>query len=196
MDKRTPIFIVAAVLLLLLAGGILVYLLGSTWEQRGTIGDSFGMTNALFSGLAFAGVIYAILLQRQELALQRQELQLTREELSKSASAQTQSAETQRQLAQLNAYSALLTFKMSEVKSAAENAAMADPTTEAEWVKRHKELRTECVRMEARIENVLFMVGGKLTEGPLKSPEELLEDLKAMQQDLENRSDQVETEDG
>ena len=38
----------------------------------------FGSVNALFSGLAFAGVIYAILLQREELGLQREELIKTR----------------------------------------------------------------------------------------------------------------------
>jgi hypothetical protein len=41
----------------------------------------FGAINALYSGLAFAGVIYAILLQRKELRLQRKELELTRNEL-------------------------------------------------------------------------------------------------------------------
>lgn len=50
-------------------------------EERGTFGDMFGSINALFSGLAFAGVVFAIMLQRKELALQRAELKLTREEL-------------------------------------------------------------------------------------------------------------------
>ena len=50
-------------------------------DQAGTFGDQFGAVNALFSGLAFAGVIYAILLQRHELKLQRDELELTRGEL-------------------------------------------------------------------------------------------------------------------
>ena len=48
--------------------------------DRGTFGDMFGSINALFSGLAFAGVIYAILLQREELGLQREELIKTRSE--------------------------------------------------------------------------------------------------------------------
>lgn len=53
-----------------------------TWRSdRGQIGDAFGVVNALFSGLAFAGVIYAILLQREDLQLQRRELELTRGEL-------------------------------------------------------------------------------------------------------------------
>ena len=51
------------------------------WSQRGTFGDMFGAVNALFSGLAFAGIIIALILQKEELALQRQELKETREEL-------------------------------------------------------------------------------------------------------------------
>jgi hypothetical protein len=49
--------------------------------DRGTIGDMFGVVNALFSGLAFAGIIYTVLLQSRELQLQRRELSLTRAEL-------------------------------------------------------------------------------------------------------------------
>ena len=51
------------------------------WAQRGTFGDMFGAINALFSGLAFSGVIYAIILQRKELMLQRRELEFTRKEI-------------------------------------------------------------------------------------------------------------------
>jgi len=48
--------------------------------QRGTIGDMFGSINALFSGLALAGIILTIMLQRKELKLQREELRDTRKE--------------------------------------------------------------------------------------------------------------------
>lgn len=48
------------------------------WQTRGQVGDSFGAVNALFSGLAFAGVIYALHLQRKELTYQRKELEATR----------------------------------------------------------------------------------------------------------------------
>lgn len=47
----------------------------------GVFGDSSGAINALFSALAFAGVIFAIILQKKELQLQREELKQTREEL-------------------------------------------------------------------------------------------------------------------
>lgn len=49
--------------------------------DRGTFGDMFGAVNALFSGLAFAGLIVTLLYQKEELKLQREELAQTREEL-------------------------------------------------------------------------------------------------------------------
>lgn len=70
----------------LIYGGVLLAL---TWpiselsiSSSGVFGDSFGVLTSLFSGLAFAGLIITIVMQRDELALQRQELNLTREELS------------------------------------------------------------------------------------------------------------------
>jgi hypothetical protein len=57
------------------------YLLKDLEENdRGTLGDMFGTVNALFSGLAFAGIIFTILLQRKELKYQRDELKATRRE--------------------------------------------------------------------------------------------------------------------
>ena len=49
--------------------------------DRDTFGDMFGAVNALFSGLAFAGLIVTLLYQKEELKLQREELAQTREEL-------------------------------------------------------------------------------------------------------------------
>lgn len=40
-------------------------------STRGTFGDQFGAVNALFSGLAFTGLIYTIILQRRDLEIQR-----------------------------------------------------------------------------------------------------------------------------
>jgi hypothetical protein len=42
-------------------------------EKKGQYGDSFGALNTLFTGLAFAGLIVTILLQRQELRAQHKE---------------------------------------------------------------------------------------------------------------------------
>jgi hypothetical protein len=49
--------------------------------EPGVFGDMFGAANALFSALAFAALIYTVLLQREELRLQRQELAENRAEL-------------------------------------------------------------------------------------------------------------------
>jgi len=50
-------------------------------ENRGLFGDMFGGLNAVFSGLAFAGLIVTLLLQHKELKLQHEELALQRKEL-------------------------------------------------------------------------------------------------------------------
>lgn len=42
--------------------------------QRGLFGDMFGAVNALFTALAFAGLFFALLLQRDQLILQQREL--------------------------------------------------------------------------------------------------------------------------
>lgn len=47
-------------------------------DKQGTFGDKFGSVNTLFSGLAFAGVLFTIFLQSRELSATRSELKLTR----------------------------------------------------------------------------------------------------------------------
>ncbi len=73
------IFVILAIVVVIIWGSFWYFL--SNNPDRGTFGDMFGSVNALFSGLAFAGVICAILLQMKELSLQRNELKLTRDEL-------------------------------------------------------------------------------------------------------------------
>lgn len=58
-----------------------VYLVMPGWTERGQFGDMFGAVNALFSGLAFAGLLYTIVLQQKQLSMQRDELGLQRDEL-------------------------------------------------------------------------------------------------------------------
>ncbi|WP_162183545.1 putative phage abortive infection protein [Halocynthiibacter namhaensis] len=53
-------------------------------DEVGGFGDMFGSVTALFSGLAFAGLIAALFMQRQELTLQRRELGFQRKELELS----------------------------------------------------------------------------------------------------------------
>ncbi len=81
VSVRALVVLMIVVISLWLAQGLLVCSQLDSWTDRGTFGDMFGAINSLFAGLAFAGVVYAILLQRRELALQREELRLTRDEL-------------------------------------------------------------------------------------------------------------------
>lgn len=60
-----------------------------TPKDFGAFAQAFGsIVGSLFAGLAFAGLIYTALMQREELSLQRQELRETREELKRQADAQ------------------------------------------------------------------------------------------------------------
>jgi len=102
--------------------GLGTYVFLPDWSTRGQFGDMFGVVNTLFSGLAFTGVIYAILLQREDLALQREELKLTRAELRRTAEAQEKSeralsiqALASAQSARLSAINYLLDHYQSEL---------------------------------------------------------------------------------
>jgi hypothetical protein len=74
-------------LFLTLLVGFVLTVWGLSWyflegdTDRGTFGDMFGSVNALFSGLAFAALIFTIYLQRRELKLHEQELALTHKEV-------------------------------------------------------------------------------------------------------------------
>ena len=78
---RTLIYAGLAVFAIWLLSWGLIDLCISECDDRGTFGDKFGAVNALFSGLAFAGLIVTLLYQKEELKLQREELAQTREEL-------------------------------------------------------------------------------------------------------------------
>ena len=82
---RLWIWIVVAIIGVLAAWGISWWLINKNIDcstERGTFGDMFGAVNALFSGLAFAGLIVTLLYQKEELKLQREELKETRNELN------------------------------------------------------------------------------------------------------------------
>ena len=55
----------------------------TSMEQRGQFGDMFGMVNALFSGLAFAGVIITIRQQHIDLEYQRVTIKQTNDEMER-----------------------------------------------------------------------------------------------------------------
>lgn len=72
------------IILLLVCLTVFIVLQILSWKyicKSNEFGDTAGWINGIFSAMAFAGVIYAIFMQRDELELQRQELADTREEL-------------------------------------------------------------------------------------------------------------------
>jgi hypothetical protein len=85
IEKNEKIFIGMIVLIVVVLVGayyLIPYLAKDDLPASlGLFGDQFGAVNALFSGLAFAGLIYTILLQKEELKAQREELTLTRQEI-------------------------------------------------------------------------------------------------------------------
>lgn len=85
-SKATAGIIVLALLLVLGLWGMswhFIYNHFDDWSDRGTFGDMFGAVNALFSGLAFAGLIITLIQQKEELGLQRAELAETRKEMER-----------------------------------------------------------------------------------------------------------------
>lgn len=78
-------------LILLIVICIFLFIIGmiGTWiwtDKPNEFGDSAGVVNALFSALAFAGVIYAIILQKEELEDQRQVMIDQRQEMEQQNS--------------------------------------------------------------------------------------------------------------
>ena len=84
MFKRHRINILLLALLIILVwygSGLVMRRAFPDTAVSGQMGDMFGAVNALFSGLALAGVVVAIWFQSKELRLQREELEQTRAEL-------------------------------------------------------------------------------------------------------------------
>ena len=152
--KGTIILIVISILVLWVVTPIILSIVFDTAEAKGLFGDSFGALNSLFSGLAFAGVIIAILLQRNELKLQREELELTRTELSRSASAQEESgsvlgeqSEVMKVTAELNGLASLIQARTGQIQYLADiktssNTRMYDDDIAALQEKRNKDIES------------------------------------------------------
>lgn len=85
-DNHFRNFIIIGVTLIVIS---LIYLffvnyLFKDWTKSGTFGDTFGALNALFSGIAIAGLITTILIQKNELKHQREELALQRNKMKET----------------------------------------------------------------------------------------------------------------
>lgn len=116
------------VLLVMMLSAFIVIKLIEGWDHRGQFGDLFGVVNALFSGLAFAGLIITIRQQHIDLKYQRQAIEQTNQEM------QNQTAEFDKQNETLRIQRFENTFfKMLEVQQSIVNDLYAGDS-HSQWV--------------------------------------------------------------
>jgi hypothetical protein len=139
MSKDSKIILFAAIAVVVL--WVCCWLLLKDEALRGTFGDMFGAVNALFSGFAFLGVTYAILLQRTELSLQREELTLTRQELAKSAEAQQKSEIALSKQAEAMERTALITTLTTSLESLEKRMALIILSGQTDIVNQRKKVK-------------------------------------------------------
>ncbi|MCM3292386.1 hypothetical protein M3661_19890 [Paenibacillus sp. MER 180] len=99
MKRKNLIWVVIGIISIWALSAVIITLFVDE-TYRGTAGDMFGAVNSLFAGLAFAGIIYTISIQRQELKEQQKAIQMQTEELSlqrKAIEMQTQELKMQRE---------------------------------------------------------------------------------------------------
>jgi hypothetical protein len=113
-------------------------------ENAGMFGDSFGAINALFSGLAFLGVIVAIVLQRQELIEQRLEIRNSRIAQEESANALKQTVEDAKVRTELESLNLLI----QSYTTLAESTRTASTLEEK---RQHDEARAKLSKYQTRL---------------------------------------------
>lgn len=100
--RPNVVFWIAIIVVIVVCVGyplLMCYIFPSDIEKRGQFGDMFGFIGALFSGLAFAGLIVTMLQQREDLQNQKDEIALQRKDLE----AQTEALRLQKkEIAQTN----------------------------------------------------------------------------------------------
>ncbi len=132
-----------AVVVLWLVSGWLIVALLDEWADRGTFGDLFGAVNALFSGLAFAALLYTIVLQRDEIRQNREEIVLNRRELSKGAKLQQKAQQVLIQQVEQTHLSA----KMNAMRTLVDyyNNQIANPKSSDEVIEKAKQKRKQII---------------------------------------------------
>ncbi len=118
---------------------LLIIVLLPNWSDRGTFGDLFGAVNALFSALAFAALIYTIVLQREEIKENREEIILNRKELAKGAKLQQKAQQVLIQQVEQTHLSA----KMNAMRTIVEyyNNQISNPKSTEETIEKAKQKR-------------------------------------------------------
>jgi hypothetical protein len=161
MSRELKIAIVVGVITLLLwaGSGVLLYCL----PDRGTFGDMFGAVNALFSGLAFVGVIYAILLQGRDLDAQQKALLESQQEMQRSVQAQERAADAMRLQAEATGQAYRLQALMAALQ-AAESRLGATAMTEKGNSQERIRLIRQRDQLEKRVNELIDTVSTQSTK--------------------------------
>lgn len=124
-------FVLAALVIILIMciAAFIIFNSIDSWDHRGQFGDLFGVVNALFSGLAFAGIIITIRQQHQDLCYQREALEQTRKEMRQ----QTNEFDKQNETLKIQRFENTL-FKMLEVQQSIVND-LYSKDSHKDWVK-------------------------------------------------------------
>jgi hypothetical protein len=111
--KASRVFLATALVVIAtwIATPFVLPLLATAEIDVGKIGDMYGAANALFSGLALVGAVYAILLQREELLEQRMEFERQTEQFK----LQNELLSKQLQAAESNARAAAIKEKLASL---------------------------------------------------------------------------------
>jgi hypothetical protein len=161
----------------ILVGWVLPQWLSDDPVKRSAFGDMFGAANALFSGLAFCGLVVTLLLQgqatkvqneqlklqndqlemqREELALQRDEMRQMREQYERTATAQEGSEQIMERQAKTALLAAQITGLTGLLQSLASTIPMVDQMVRvqnAEMMKRHHLELLEAVEKAGKLLN-------------------------------------------
>ena len=150
--KKLTITLLATVLVLWVISWPILRLFFEHTEV-GTFGDSYGAINALFSGMAFVGVIITIYLQKLELGEQRKEIRASRiahEDTVKSLNAQLE----------LSIKSAKINIKGSLLETARKSLETTLETVTVKAMVNSRRLDTEIKIMENELIHLLKEKGG------------------------------------
>ena len=104
------------VLFIMFISALCIFKCIDSWDHRGQFGDLFGVVNALFSGLAFAGLIITIRQQHQDLEYQKQAIEQTNLEMK----SQTKEFDKQNETLRIERFENTF-FKMLEVQQSIVN---------------------------------------------------------------------------
>ena len=141
--KNLLIKLIILVILIWALSAILIIFFLENWSDRGTFGDLFGAVNALFSALAFAVLIYTIVLQREEIKQNREEIVLNRKELAKGAKLQQKAQEVLIEQVQQTHLSA----KMNAMRTLVDyyNNQISNPKSTEETIEKAKQKRKQII---------------------------------------------------